>query len=271
MAIVSKYKFCVLSIATDRYLDYWQNMILSAIQNANFKDVQVLLFTDKPENISKEIREFFQDNLVTVKISHEPWPFPTLKRFEYIVNNSEKINALNVLYLDADMFFQDYFDFDHFTQILEKEKLILVQHPGYFRPRGYERLHFYFTNPLQFLRDFLLILKHGSLGSWEKNPNSSAYVERKFRKVYFCGGIWMGQRNAVLEMSQQLSRNINSDLQESVIAIFHDESHLNRYAVDKNHATLDPSYCFEPTYSQLSSLNPVIIAVNKNEGAEWIR
>jgi len=271
VAIVSKYKFCVLSIATDRYLDYWQDMILSATQNADFKDLQVLLFTDKPENISKEIRNLFPDNLVTVKISHEPWPFPTLKRFEYIVKNSEQIKALNVLYIDADMIFQDYFDFNHFTQILEKEELLLVKHPGYFRPRGYERLHFYFTNPLQFLRDFLLILKHGSLGSWEKNPKSSAYVERKFRKVYFCGGIWMGQRNAVLEMSQQLSRNINSDLQESVIAIFHDESHLNRYAVDKNHATLDPSYCFEPTYPQLSSLNPVIIAVNKNEGGEWIR
>jgi hypothetical protein len=271
VVIVPKYKFCVLSIATDRYLDYWQNMILSATQNADFKDVQVLLFTDKPENISKEIRNFFQENLVTVKISHEPWPFPTLKRFEYIVENSEQINALNVLYIDADMLFHDYFDFSHFTQILEREELILVQHPGYYRPRGYKRLRFYLTNPLQFLRDFLLILKHGSLGSWETNVDSSAFVERSHRKVYFCGGIWMGQTRVILEMSEQLSRNINSDLQENVIAIFHDESHLNRYAVEKNPTKLNPSYCFESTYSQLSTLNPVIIAVNKHEGGEWIR
>ena len=246
-------------------------MILSATQNADFKDVQVLLFTDKPENISKEIKNFFQDNLITVKISHEPWPFPTLKRFEYIVKNSEQIKASNVLYIDADMVFQNYFDFNHFAQILEKEELILVQHPGYFRPRGYKKLRFYLIDPLQFLRDYLLILKHGSLGSWETNIDSSAFVKRNHRKVYFCGGIWMGQRRAVLEMSQLLSQNINSDLQDNMIAIFHDESHLNRYAIEKNPAKLDPSYCFEPTYAQLSSLSPVITAVNKHEGGEWIR
>jgi len=268
---MSKYKFCLLSIATDRYLEYWQSMIKSAGLHVDLQSLQVLLFTDKPEDISSEIHELLKGSLVTRKISHEPWPMPTLKRFEYIVDNSEAIEAANVLYVDADMLVQDDINFDYLLEILEQNELAFVEHPGYFRPNGIEFYSFYIRNPVRLLKDLVLRFRKGALGSWETNKDSSAYVERKNRKVYFCGGLWLGTTDAILQMAQQLSNEINKDLKGNKVAIFHDESHLNRYAIDKNPAKLSPRYCFDPTYAQLKSLSPIVVAVDKHQGTPWLR
>ena len=65
-----------------------------------------------------------------------------------------------------------------------------------------------------------------------------------------------------------ISDRVTKDLENGVIALWHDESHLNRYLIDNPPSiTLDPSYCFAE--EQMSNLsypykNPKIIALKKN-------
>ncbi len=46
-------------------------------------------------------------------------------------------------------------------------------------------------------------------------------------------------------MSQAIETNIDSDLNKGIIAVWHDESHLNRYFIDHPPTKiLCPSYCY---------------------------
>jgi hypothetical protein len=108
-------------------------------------------------------------------------------------------------------------------------------------------------------------MKLGGLGSWESDPRSNAFVARKFRTNYFCGGTWFGERKAIFEMLTNLSGKVSEDLQNNFIANWHDESHINKWAVENVHTTENPELCFDETYPQIRKLRPVIVAVRKTK------
>ena len=101
------------------------------------------------------------------------------------------------------------------------------------------------------------------MGSWESNASSSAFVTRKSRTQYFCGGTWFGKRGSILDLLNILSKQVESDLQNNLIANWHDESHLNRWSTENSHGIENPELCFDATYPQLRRLRPVITAVRK--------
>ena len=50
---------------------------------------------------------------------------------------------------------------------------------------------------------------------------------------YFIGAFFGGCRDAVIQMAEQIERNLKKDIKEQrYIARWHDESHLNRYIPD---------------------------------------
>ena len=121
---------------------------------------------------------------------------------------------------------------------------------------------------LKDLRDFLHI---GGLGSWERNPDSLAFVPRNARKNYVCGGCWFGSKKEVLEMCKMLCDRVKQDLQKNKIAKFHDESHLNWFATHFPFELESSEFCFDPSYPQLKRIQPLIEAVNKNIDSPWLR
>jgi hypothetical protein len=52
-------------------------------------------------------------------------------------------------------------------------------------------------------------------------------------------------------MSRKIRENIDTDLQKDIIAIWHDESHLNRYLISNQQLTktLLPSYCYPESWN----------------------
>jgi hypothetical protein len=78
--------------------------------------------------------------------------------------------------------------------------------------------------------------------TYERNPDSLAYIPLGEGKYYYQGCFFGGTKNAFLEMSKQLQKNIDEDLSKDIIAVWHDESHLNRYFLDNPPKLLDPSY-----------------------------
>ena len=85
-----------------------------------------------------------------------------------------------------------------------------------------------------------------------------------FEKMqYFAGGFNGGSSSEYLKMCEKLSQNIEKDKENNVMAIWHDESHMNRYFIDNPPTkVLDPGYCYG------ESLRPPyrarLIALDKN-------
>jgi hypothetical protein len=114
-----------------------------------------------------------------------------------------------------------------------------------------------------------MLARVGALGSWESSKASNAYVPRLKRKTYFCGGIWLGNKEVFLEFCELLKKRVNDDLERNIIAIWHDESHLNWWAANNPFTLQSPKYCFDPTYKQLSHLSEIIRAVDKSSIASY--
>jgi histo-blood group ABO system transferase len=106
----------------------------------------------------------------------------------------------------------------------------------------------------------------GDRGTPETNPKSLACVFPHESMVYFAGGFNGGTSYEYLIMSEKLEKNIETDYSNDIIAIWHDESHLNRYLIDNPPTkVLSPSYCYEETknYNELP-FQRKLLALNKN-------
>lgn len=75
----------------------------------------------------------------------------------------------------------------------------------------------------------------------------------------------MGLREPFVDLCAELSRRTRADLDNDIIAVWHDESHLNWYASRHETTLLDSSYCYALGLPGLQDLEPVIIAVDKND------
>ena len=67
---------------------------------------------------------------------------------------------------------------------------------------------------------------------YDRNKMSSAYIDNIDGDEYIMGGFFGGRKDDFLKMSEILQNNIDKDLENNIIALWHDESHLNRYLVD---------------------------------------
>jgi hypothetical protein len=139
----------------------------------------------------------------------------------------------------------------------------LVSHPGFYRKPGVRLIKYVLTDPIRVTKDFLKRVFFGGIGAWETNKKSDAFVSRRNRKNYFCGGVWMGSSKSFKHFLTINSQSIKNDLANGYIAIWHDESHLNKWASENKFKTLGPEYCYDPTYTQLAGIQGRIEAVDK--------
>lgn len=232
--------------------------------------VEWLVFTNEVdksliENLDPRffVKVVFQESLT--------WPLPTLLRYELISQNAQEIQGDIVMHLDADMLFVSTLKLSDLNSGRNEKFIKLIPHPGYFRPKGRRMIGLYLQHPRVLARDFKLFIEQGARGSWEKRKSSLAYVPRKKKRVYFCGGTWLGTRGEILGMAMMLANRVREDLKNNMIARYHDESHLNWYASEFEIESGSVSMCHEPTYPQLNGIKPIIEAVNKNQIVEWKR
>lgn len=77
---------------------------------------------------------------------------------------------------------------------------------------------------------------------YDRNPLSTAYIEWGEGRKYYQGGLIGGRTKEFLIMKDYILKNISEDDQRGVVAISHDESHLNKYLVRKNPLCLGTYY-----------------------------
>lgn len=205
-------KIGLLVIATNKYTSFVEPLY-NSMQKYFFTNTlkkyqtQMFLFT----NVDK----LNFDGPVLIKQDHYPWPGMTLRRYEMFYKNKDKLKDTNYLfYADVDMLFENFIG----EEILGNT--VCTLHCGFYNKSR---------------KDF----------SYESNPKSLAYIPPTEGKYYFAGGFQGGKTSSFLEICKVLSERIIIDLNHSIIAQWHDESHLNKYFSQKDpDVILNPSYCF---------------------------
>lgn len=218
-------KIGLLIIATNKYTKFLENLIKTADKYfLNGENVTYFIFTNK------EIKLKSDRNINYIKVEHKEWPWMTLGRYEIFTKNFKKLSEMDYLYYcDADMKFENHVG----TEILSDR--VATQHPGYY----------------------------GKRGTPETRKESLAYISPSEKMQYFAGGFNGGTSKEFLKMSKVISENIKKDINKKIIAVWHDESHMNRYFIDnKPTKVLDPSYCYGESMN--IPFNKKLVALDKN-------
>lgn len=214
-------KIAIISIATGKYISLFDNLQKSIFEKfLPNHEKTIFLFTDS---------DYCQYNNIKIsKILHLPWPLNTLLRFHYIDTIIENLKQYDIIYyIDSDIIVHDVID----TEIIPNNLSEIVCSEHYWE---FKCLHPY-----------------------ENNKNSTAYVDIndiKFNPQY-CQACFFGSyKDTFLEMTHHLKQNINIDLKNNTISKWHDESHFNKYILDKPKKILKNSYT-----------HPVSIPLNENK------
>ena len=116
--------------------------------------------------------------------------------------------------------------------------------------------------------DFLMGCMHPLHYSWpkdkfpyERNPNSTCYIPYGDGKMYYQGCFNGGRTIEFINMSKILSENIDIDLSNDIIPIWHDESMINWYYSKKNPLML--SFAYIAPEGMMN--NPYMIQRDKNK------
>lgn len=251
----------ILSIATNKYIDYWKDQAESIDLNLGpLLQVTLHVFTDRTSDAEQIGATLRNVKVMVHEIPSLGWPKATLYRYKVFSERSDLLQQDFLMYLDADMVVHQPF----VEQITYPgADVTLVQHPGYFRPRFPQNLALYALNPKLILVDLNMQRSLGAIGAWETRESSTAFVKREAREKYFCGGIWWGKRLAMLSMIEDLRINVELDEANSIMALWHDESHLNRWGADNKARHLDPRFCYSLGYKWLKKLPNVVQAIDK--------
>ena len=211
-------KVAILYIAIGKYINFWPGFYNSFderfLTNSHkeyfvFTDAQCVPF----ENEDSNIHRIHQEDL--------GWPGDTLYRFDMFLKVEDYLKSFDYcFFMNANLVCQEVITEEEFLP--RKDQLLVVKHPWY---NWTDR----------------------SLLPYERDKRSAAYIPLFSKKAqhYFCGGVNGGGVEPALEMYHTLSERIRSDEEKGIIAIWNDESHLNKYMSEQDdYKYLDSSYAY---------------------------
>ena len=233
-------KVAICFIGTGEYLNflpnYYENLEKYFLPNA---EKTILVFTDGELNETP-------DNLIPYYQEHLEWPYITLTRFE-IIQKAKDIISQNdwFVFIDADALVVDTVTEEEFFD--DTKDYFGVHHPCH----------------------FLNMPPHNQkYGAFETNINSTAAINKDTDdlSVYFQGCLWGGKVPQVMNLIEELDRRVNVDLENNVIAQWHDESHLNKFLIENKDNTniLGPQFAYPEMFSQYCDFDPKIVHLSKN-------
>lgn len=203
----------IIFIGTNKYLNFFPKYY-ETCEELLFPGVkkQYYVFTD-----GGIVGDEIPDHITAIKIPHKEWPSITLERFHTILLAEELIQEHDwLLFLDADMRVDAVVNSE---EVLNDEKdFIAVHHPCHYNT---------------------------GTGDFERRPESEACITGNPLQ-YYQGCLWGGKMEAVIPMMKLLKERVDKDYSNDIIAVWHDESHLNRFFIenqDRVHA-LPPDYAY---------------------------
>jgi histo-blood group ABO system transferase len=163
--------------------------------------------------LSDQAIETDDDGVRWLPWGHTQWPYSSLLRYRAITAYRELLGEADILlHSDVDMRFVSGVKLPH-------EGLFAVAHPGYV---GASRSDF----------------------PYETNPKSQAFVAPDRGEHYVAGAVQGGASGEYLNACAELADDIQCDLDNGVVPVWHDESMWNRFCIDHGEVTvLSSDYC----------------------------
>lgn len=208
----------IIFIGTNKYLNFFPKYYESC-EEFLFPDLrkQYFVFTDG------ELEGELPENITYVQIPHKEWPSITLERFHTILQAEELLKEHDwLLFLDADM----RVDSVVFSEeVLDDDKdFVAVHHPCHYNT---------------------------GTGTFERRPESEACVTGEPLQ-YYQGCLWGGKMSEVIPMMKLLKDRVDKDYGNDIIAVWHDESHLNKFFVENQDRVfaIPPDYAYPECFPQ---------------------
>lgn len=208
-------RIAILYICTGVYSVFWKDFYESYENNFLKNSLkEYYVFTDDTDIVFKE-----KNNVHIIYQKSLGWPNNTLKRFHIFSRIFDELREFDyIFFMNANCQCVDQITEEEFLPV-DKE-LLVVKHPGFYD-------------------------KDSDEYTYDRNPKSTAYIPYGKGDYYICGGVNGGKSDAFLQLMKSLMKNIDLDIQNNVIAIWHDESHINKYILEReDYSILSPSYCY---------------------------
>ncbi|HRN78502.1 MAG TPA: hypothetical protein PLU71_04635 [Candidatus Dependentiae bacterium] len=221
-----QYNIGLLIVATGKYIQFVQPLIESA--RKHFLPHHNITYFVFTEGTPPA-----GNDIIKIHQERLGWPYDTMMRYKMYAEHADAYKDMDYLFAtDADMLFVNTVG----DEILGDR--VATQHPGFV----------------------------GKRGTYETRSISRAYVKPGEGRYYLAGGFNGGSKDSFLQMAQIITQKILEDLEHNIIAIWHDESHLNRFYIDNPPTIiLNPSYCYPESW-QLPYPKK-LLALDKNHNA----
>ncbi len=209
-------KVGILYICCGRYEVFWQEFYKSA-EKLLLNDCKkhYFVYTDAVNS-----KQFKHPNVTVIPQKNLGYPDSTLKRFEMFVRDEKLFEEMEyLLFFNSNLVVKKKITRADLG-LVEGTKLVATIHPGY-------------------------VNKDSAKFPYERSKTSRAYIAPGDGKRYFAGGLQGGTTQEYLNAAKKISADINQDLDEGVVAIWHDESHWNKYLKER-----EGVYALGPEYLQ---------------------
>lgn len=204
--------------AIGRYMDaYLQPFLRSAERHFMLGlPVTYYVFTDQPEKMP-QITLAPQRSIKVVEVErHHRWQDISMMRMKSIADTIDaeiRHHATHVFCFDVDQVFTGRFG----SETLGESVALL---------------HAYYYHLPKFLY------------TYDRNPKSQAYMERG--DFYYHAAVFGGTWQSVKALTEACYQGVMRDKENKVEALWHDESHLNKYMwLHKPSRVLSPEYCWD--------------------------
>lgn len=204
-------KIGILYISIGKYSQFWNDFFLSS-EKFFIPSVckKYFVFSDNLNMCIKNTTFYYYSDL--------GWPGNTLYRFKIFLEHKND-------YSDCDYLF--FFNGNTlFKRTISIEELI---------PSASE-------NYLSALSWHVFRNKQNTIYPYERNVASTAYIPMGEGQYYYQGGLNGGRAAEYIQLMEYCMNNIEEDDKYGLVAISNDESHLNKYLLDKKVKVLDTKY-----------------------------
>lgn len=209
------YNIAVLYIAIGNYSVMYEEFIASAKKFLfpNYKK-HFYVFTD-----DEKLLNACEENVTFIREKNYGWPGNTLYRFRMFLTVQDELKTYDYAYFfNANTLFVKIIE----DEILPKNgsRIVAAQH---FKMRN--------IDPIKY--------------EYDRNQKSTACVKWGGEGKDYVQACLIGATGAeMVHMCKVLSENIAIDEKNGVIARWHDESHFNKYIIDKQYTLLPVSYVY---------------------------
>jgi len=228
----------VLCVVVGKYTIFWDRFYDSARAHLlKDHDKDFFVFTDQPDFFAPYIAD--DPHIHVQPIANEGWPDVVLNCCHYfLLQESALAQRDYLLFLNINLVFNT----DIGDEILPPQglDLTMTQHPGFFD-----------KSPDEF--------------TYERRPDSAAYIPYGAGRYYFSGAFSGGRSGAYLDLCRDLAARIDRDREKGIVARWHDESHLNAYMLHRQCHILSPSYLY-PEGSDIPYEEKVTVLDKRNHG-----